>query len=156
MSTSRYAEAHTNPGGPGDARPTALNIVEDEGLIAKLSNNVILITGCSSGIGLETARALSVTGAHVFITARDYAKGAAAKNELEGSRSAGDGKIDVLKLELDSLQSVRECAAEFLSKGKQLNILVANAGKDFSFCCNNAYPSVYAWPGINERPLSMR
>jgi hypothetical protein len=62
----------------------------------------------------------------------------------------------VLKLELDSLQSVRECAAEFLSKGKQLNILVANAGKDFSFCCNNAYPSVYAWPGINERPLSMR
>jgi NAD(P)-dependent dehydrogenase (short-subunit alcohol dehydrogenase family) len=130
MSTSRYAEAHANPSGPGDARPTALDIVEDEGLVGKLSSKVILITGCSSGIGLETARALSATGAHVFITARDHVKGAAAKKELEASRSASDGIIDVLKLELDSLQSVRECAAAFLSKSKQLNIFVANAGKD--------------------------
>ena len=46
-----YAEAHKNPQGPNDARPTALNIVEDEGLIDKLADKVVLITGASSGIG---------------------------------------------------------------------------------------------------------
>lgn len=48
---SRYAAAHASPGGPGDARPSALDIVKDEGLEGKLSDKVVLITGCSSGIG---------------------------------------------------------------------------------------------------------
>jgi NAD(P)-dependent dehydrogenase (short-subunit alcohol dehydrogenase family) len=34
----------------------------------------------------------------------------------------------LLKLELDSLQSVREGAAEFLKRSKQLNVLINNAG----------------------------
>ncbi|KAL8966464.1 MAG: hypothetical protein Q9183_003364 [Haloplaca sp. 2 TL-2023] len=34
---SPYAEAHAKPGGPDDARPTALDIVKDEGLQGKLS-----------------------------------------------------------------------------------------------------------------------
>ena len=55
---SRYAEAHNSPKGPGDARPTAMQIVEDEGLVGKLSDKVFLVTGVSSGIGVETMRAL--------------------------------------------------------------------------------------------------
>lgn len=50
--SSRYAAAHKNPGGPDDGRPSALDIVKDEGLDGKLSDKVVLITGCSSGIGL--------------------------------------------------------------------------------------------------------
>lgn len=48
---SRYAAAHADPAGPGDGRPSALDIVKDEGLEGKLSDKVVLITGCSSGIG---------------------------------------------------------------------------------------------------------
>lgn len=59
--SSRYEAAHAAPQGPGDSRPTALQIVKDEGLEGKLTDKVIFITGCSSGIGAETARALAAT-----------------------------------------------------------------------------------------------
>ncbi len=103
----------------------------DENLVGELSNKVILITGCSSGLGIETARALHATGAHLFITARDVKKGQEVVNDIVTSNSGVTAKADVLKLDLDSLQSVRECASNFLSKSKQLNILINNAGK----CC---------------------
>lgn len=72
---SRYAEAYKNSTHPGDSRPTALQIVEDEGFIGKLSDKVFLVTGVSSGIGIETMRALYATGGHVFGTVRNVAKG---------------------------------------------------------------------------------
>lgn len=68
---SRYASAHKDPKGPGDARPTALQIVEDEALTGKLTGKVFFVTGVSSGIGIETMRALYATGGHVFGTARE-------------------------------------------------------------------------------------
>lgn len=76
---SRYAEAHKKTAGPGDARPTALQIVEDEGLVGKLTDKVFVVTGVSSGIGIETMRALYATGGHVFGTVRDAAKGMLSK-----------------------------------------------------------------------------
>ncbi len=72
---AKYAAAHVQPAGPGDARPTALQIVSDEGLLGALPGSVFLVTGCSSGIGVETARALHATGADVSLTVRDVAKG---------------------------------------------------------------------------------
>lgn len=72
---SRYADAHKTPRGPGDARPTALRVVEDEGFIGKLTDKVFLVTGVSSGIGVETMRALYATGGHVFGTVRNMEKG---------------------------------------------------------------------------------
>lgn len=44
------------------------------------------------------------------------------------SNPTSQGKVELLKLELDSLQSVREGAAEFLKRSKQLNVLINNAG----------------------------
>jgi hypothetical protein len=54
--SSRYAEAHKeeNLAGPGDARPTALKIIQDENLVGKMTDKVFLVTGCSAGIGPET------------------------------------------------------------------------------------------------------
>ena len=45
----KYAAAHDKTQGPGDARPTALDIVKDEGLEGKLTGKTFLITGASSG-----------------------------------------------------------------------------------------------------------
>lgn len=119
----RYAEAHVSPQGAGDARPTALDIVTDETLEGKLSDKVVLITGCSSGLGVETARAMSATGAKVYCTARDAAKGQKA---LEGVLEPG--RVELLLLDLNSLESVRACAKDFLSKSDKLNIVINNAG----------------------------
>ncbi|ORY12373.1 hypothetical protein BCR34DRAFT_563994 [Clohesyomyces aquaticus] len=121
--SSRYAEAHKSVKGPGDARPTALQIVRDNDLVGKLSGKVALVTGTSSGIGIETAKALKTAGMHVFATARNLEK---AKQAL--GDSVEPGRLDLLECDLNSLASVRKCAAEFLAKSSQLNILVNNAG----------------------------
>ncbi|KAF2447876.1 NAD(P)-binding protein [Karstenula rhodostoma CBS 690.94] len=120
----RYAAVHEKPKGAGDSRPTALQIVKDNELEGKLAGKVVLITGCSSGIGIETARAMKATGAHVFATARDLNKGKKALADI-----LEPGKLDLELLDLNSLASVRSFAKSFLSKtNNQLNILINNAG----------------------------
>jgi NAD(P)-dependent dehydrogenase (short-subunit alcohol dehydrogenase family) len=121
--SAKYATAWETPKGPGDSRPTAREVLKDEGLIGKLNGKVIVITGCSSGLGIETARALKATGARLFLTARNMEKG---KQALQGILEPG--KVDLLKLNLESLESVRTCAEEIKHRTKSLNILITNAG----------------------------
>jgi NAD(P)-dependent dehydrogenase (short-subunit alcohol dehydrogenase family) len=88
---------------------------------------VVLVTGCSpGGIGPETARAIHATGADVYITARDIKKGEEiAKDILSDGKS---GKVEVIQLDLASLESVREAAKNFLKRSSKLNVLINNAG----------------------------
>lgn len=120
---TRYEAVHADPKGPRDQRTTALQIIQDNDLAGKWSNKVVLITGCSSGIGIETARALKETGAKVYATARNLDK---ARTQL------GDilepGRVELLELKLDSLTSVRACAEEFQNRENKLNVLINNAG----------------------------
>jgi NAD(P)-dependent dehydrogenase (short-subunit alcohol dehydrogenase family) len=105
-----------------------MDIIRDENLINKLSDKTILITGVSGGLGVETMRALHATGAHVYGTVRNLEKGQAVIDEILASNPNG-GKINLIKMELNSLASVRAGAEDFLSKsGGKLNILIANAG----------------------------
>ncbi|WYZ36655.1 hypothetical protein EsH8_II_000161 [Colletotrichum jinshuiense] len=122
-----YIEQHQSTDGPGDSRPTASQIVQDQGLVGKWAGKVAIVTGCSpGGIGPETARALHTTGADVYITVRDVSKGEeVAKDILSDGKP---GKVEVIKLDLGSLESVREGAKEFLSKSDKLNVIVNNAG----------------------------
>ncbi|RAK88387.1 NAD(P)-binding protein [Aspergillus costaricaensis CBS 115574] len=122
MST-RYAAVHQNTKGPGDARPTALQIIQDQKLENQLSDKVILITGCSSGIGVETARALFTTGATLFLTVRDVEKARSTLGDIVDSP-----RVYLLHLDLNSLDSVRACVQVFKSQSKTLNILIENAG----------------------------
>jgi NADP-dependent 3-hydroxy acid dehydrogenase YdfG len=126
-STSRYAAVHQNPQGEGDARPTALRIIQDEGLVNNLTDKVMLVTGSSSGIGVETVRALHATGAHVFMQVRDMKRGQEVLEEILTS-SEGSGKLELLEMELDSLKSVQAAANEFSKRSNKLNVLVNNAG----------------------------
>ncbi|KAI0150729.1 short chain dehydrogenase [Xylariaceae sp. FL1272] len=120
---SRYVSTHENPAGPGDARPTALQVIKDEGLEGALTDKVFLLTGCSSGIGIETGRALAATGAKVFLTARSLEKAkAACASYLE------PGRVELIELDTSDLASVRSAAAEFLRRSSTLNGLICNAG----------------------------
>jgi NAD(P)-dependent dehydrogenase (short-subunit alcohol dehydrogenase family) len=120
---SRYSQAHAERSGPGDARPTALQIIKDEGREGTMTDKVFLVTGASSGIGIETGRALAATGGKVFLAVRDLEKGrAACQSFLE------PGRVELIELDFSKLQSVRTAAATFLKKSAQLNVLVCNAG----------------------------
>lgn len=121
--TTRYAEVHKSPQGVGDARPTASQIVKDEDLVGKWANKVVFITGVSSGLGVETAKALFSTGATLYLTARNLQKARDALGELSDSP-----RVHLLDLDLESLDSVRACAAKFLSESQILNVFIANAG----------------------------
>jgi len=118
-----YAALHETVNGPGDARPTALQILNDNNLEGKLTDKVALVTGCSSGIGIETARVLKIAGMRVFAAVRNLEKGKKALGS-----TLEPGRCELVELDLDSLSSVRKCAAEILSKTDRLNILVNNAG----------------------------
>ncbi|PTB38375.1 hypothetical protein M441DRAFT_71823 [Trichoderma asperellum CBS 433.97] len=120
---SRYAEAHVSPEGPGDARPTALQVVQDEGMTDKLKNKVIVVTGVSSGLGVETVRALSTTGAPFYLTARDLTK---AKNALDGIFEPS--RMKLVEMDQTSLKSVRAAAKIILADTDKISILINNAG----------------------------
>ncbi|KAF9871347.1 hypothetical protein CkaCkLH20_11268 [Colletotrichum karsti] len=121
--TDRYVAAHQSPEGPGDSRPTARQIILDEGLENRWPEKTILITGCSAGIGKETAKALYSTGATLYLTARNLAKARVALGDI-----AHSNRVHLLQLNLGSLASVRSCAEYFLSKNEKLHILICNAG----------------------------
>jgi NAD(P)-dependent dehydrogenase (short-subunit alcohol dehydrogenase family) len=120
---SKYAASWVSPNGPGDSRPTARQIIEDEGLIGKLHGKVALITRCSSGIGIETARALKATSATLFLTARNLEKGKQALADILELNT-----VHLLQLGLESIESVRACVNDLQKKTKTLNILINNAG----------------------------
>ncbi|EMT60863.1 hypothetical protein ACKRZS_005083 [Fusarium odoratissimum] len=127
MAFTAYAEEHLRPNGPSDARPTALRVVRDLKLDGKLEGRVFVVTGGTSGIGYQVARAIHATGADLYITGRDSNKGELVATELvEDGRP---GRVVFVQIELDSLASVRDGAAEILEKsGGKVNVLINNAG----------------------------
>lgn len=104
-----------------------MKILEDNNLIQAWPDKVVLITGATSGIGIETARAIYATGAQVFIGARNLAKAQPIVADII-STTKGTGKIEVMEMDLDSLDSVKNAAREFLKKSTKLHVLINNAG----------------------------
>lgn len=88
----------------------------------------ILVTGVSAGLGVETARALAAHGASVVGAARDLEKATRAIADARRDAAAGGGSIDLIALDLASLESVRACADALLKEGKPFDVIIANAG----------------------------
>lgn len=87
--------------------------------IGDLTGKSFLITGGTSGIGREAALELARAGAHVTITARDAAKGAAVVAEI------AEDRVDFKILDLADLASVKKFAKEM---AQPVDVLILNAG----------------------------
>jgi len=93
----------------------------------KLSGKRVLVTGVSAGLGVETARALAAHGAQVVGAARDLSKAQAATEQVRAQAASG-GCLDLVQLDLASLDSVRRCADGLLAASKSFDLIIANAG----------------------------
>jgi len=95
-----------------------------------LEGKIALITGANSGIGFDTALSLVKHGATVVLPCRSQDKFNGAKAAIV--KALGDGvkdRVFGLILDLEDLESVRKCAADFHALGlKKLDILILNAG----------------------------
>ena len=105
-----------------------------EPLRGSLTDNVILITGGSTGLGLESAKRLAVAGATIVVTSRNEAKGEksveAIQSYLKERGIINDvPKIYSLVLDLDDLDSVKAFPKLYKQLGiGDINILMNNAG----------------------------
>lgn len=118
-----------------------------------LDGRTVIVTGANSGIGKDTVGALAGMGARVIMACRSLERGEAARQEiLAGRRQAAGGgavrqdgrgavwqdrgdvmqdassRLEVMALDLASLDSVRAFAAAFNKKHARLHVLVNNAG----------------------------
>jgi NAD(P)-dependent dehydrogenase (short-subunit alcohol dehydrogenase family) len=94
--------------------------------LARLDGRTCLVTGATSGIGLETARGLAALGAQVVIVGRDRERGEQARRQV--IERGGNPRVDLLLADLSSLSGVRGLADEFLVRYPALHVLVNNAG----------------------------
>lgn len=89
----------------------------------------ILLTGATSGIGLETARSLARQGATLILACRNLEKAYRVCASL--LRESGNPRISVTPLDVASLRSVRRCIAEVRERHPRLDVLINNAGAFF-------------------------
>ena len=93
---------------------------------AECKGMTVVITGGNVGLGLETGRCLAKHGAHVVLCSRSVANGQAAVEKIK--KEQPDAVVSYMQLDLASLKTVRDFAAEFQKFHKTLNILINNAG----------------------------
>ena len=91
----------------------------------RLEGKTVVITGGNAGIGKETALDLAKRGAELHLLCRNKEKAEEVAKEIE---CATGGKVFSHRLDLSSLESVRECAEELNGKLKKIDILINNAG----------------------------
>lgn len=91
-----------------------------------MERKTILITGATSGIGKETAKALAKQGHAVVIHGRDKSKTQKVCEEIKSE--TGNKQVDMLLADLFLLSDVNRMAEEFKKKHDRLDVLINNAG----------------------------
>jgi len=87
---------------------------------------VAVITGASSGVGKEAAKALAAQGWRVIGTGRDQARMAAAEAEIRAASNTGE--VEMLRADLSLLADARRLAKDIAELTDRLDVLINNAG----------------------------
>ena len=85
---------------------------------------IAVITGSSSGIGLETVLALAREGYYTYATMRDITK----SDKIKEIKQKENLKIDVLELDVDNENSAKTAIRQILDQKQRIDVLVNNAG----------------------------
>jgi len=91
-----------------------------------LQGRVALVTGATAGIGLATAAQLARCGARTLLGFRAPQRGEAARDAVLADCPAAS--VELVRIDLASLDSVEDAAEEIADRAGQLDILVNNAG----------------------------
>ncbi|EFP07536.1 hypothetical protein CRE_26163 [Caenorhabditis remanei] len=91
-----------------------------------LNGKTYAITGTTSGIGVETARALILKGAHIVMINRNLKESEKLKDKFLLEKP--DAQIDIVECDLNSLASVQSAAEKYLERKWKLHGLILNAG----------------------------
>ena len=94
--------------------------------IPDLRGKVAVVTGANGGLGLASAKALAVHGAHVVMAARNQAKAAQAHAEIIATYP--EASLEIVELDLGSLASVKIAADRIAEEHDRIDILMCNAG----------------------------
>jgi len=92
---------------------------------ANLDGKTIVITGATSGVGLEALRKIAQSKTHIFLVARNSHKANIVKNELQHFNPV---RIDVIIADFSSLEEVRKAAHEIKAMTSRIDILINCAG----------------------------
>lgn len=84
-----------------------------------------LVTGASSGIGKEAAKALAAMGWHVIAQGRDADRTAAAEAEI---RHVATGRVDMLNCDLAILSDTAQMADQIAKLTDRIDVMLCNAG----------------------------
>ena len=95
-----------------------------------LTGKTVLVTGATSGIGLEASVELAKLGATLVMVGRDPAKTQAKVDEVK--QRAGSQKVSSLLCDFASQAQIRGLAADFRAAHARLDVLVNDAGTAFS------------------------
>lgn len=94
-----------------------------------MDKKIILVTGATSGLGREEARAFLKQGHTVVLHGRNRDKALTVQKEL--ITETGNSEVEVLIADLESLASVKRMTEEFTAKYDRLDVLVNNAGNQY-------------------------
>jgi NAD(P)-dependent dehydrogenase (short-subunit alcohol dehydrogenase family) len=90
------------------------------------TRKVAVVTGASSGIGKETAKALAAQGWRVIGIGRDKDRSAAAAQEIRASSSGGN--VDMIQADLALMADAARAARDIAARTDRIDVLVNNAG----------------------------
>jgi NAD(P)-dependent dehydrogenase (short-subunit alcohol dehydrogenase family) len=90
------------------------------------AGRLIVVTGANSGTGKEAARRLAAAGGRVVIAVRTVTKGEQARAEILARHPGAE--LEVRRVDLADLESVREFADGLLAAGTPVDVLINNAG----------------------------
>lgn len=87
---------------------------------------LILITGATSGIGMEMARELAIKGNRIILACRNIEKTEKVKREIISD--SNNENVEIMRVDLSSLESIYKFEKDFYKKYDKLDVLINNAG----------------------------